>query len=413
MFGISRRRFLQLSSVPLFLPRRVLAAQGDRKFIFVFCNGGWDPTWGFAPMYDASGVDSNPDGEVASVGDIQYVASQDAPFIGEFFTTYADRLAIIHGFEVRSITHERCKRLLLTGKSSSTADDWPAQIAGNSSGYLLPHVVVSGPSFTSQYTASVVRLGETGQFGRLLSGSALTGCDPAYEPLGDTTAAAVERFRTTRAKMYAEQAGLGRERTVADSLVAANANLAEVRQIDDLDLSTELTGGGGGIAAMTPALDALERGYARSVIMSHGGQFNVGWDTHADAETQTANFDTLFMDIGSLMQELDTRAGTNGGTLADETTVVLFSEMGRAPVINATGGKDHWTFTSAIFIGAGVQGGRVVGGYDQDLCGKSIDLESGEESANGTLLSSSHVGATILALAGLEGEADPITAILS
>ena len=152
MSGFSRRRFLQLSSVPLFLPRKVLASQGDRKFIFVFCNGGWDPTWGFAPMYDAAGVDSNPEGEVASVGDIQYVDSADAPHLGSFFETYADRTAIVHGFEVRSITHERCKRLLLTGKSSSNADDWPAQIAGNSSGYLLPHVVVSGPSFTSAST---------------------------------------------------------------------------------------------------------------------------------------------------------------------------------------------------------------------------------------------------------------------
>lgn len=415
MLGFSRRRFLQVASLPLFFPRRALASAGDRKFIFLFCNGGWDPTWGLAPVYDSPSVDSNPNGAPGSVGDLSFVDSAEAPSIRSFFETYADRTALVHGFEVRSITHERCKRLLLTGKSASNADDWPAQIAGNSAGYLLPHVVVSGPSFTSQYTSSVVRLGDTGQLGRLLSGSALTDCDPSYEPLGATSADAVARFRSTRAKMWAASAGQGRERAVADALVMANANLAEVQQIEDLDLGGEIEGDGdvAGLEALIPALDCLERGYARSVIVSHGGQFNVGWDTHSNAETQTANFEVLFSDLLLLMADLEARSGTNGGSLMDETTLVVFSEMGRSPTINANGGKDHWTFTSAMFIGAGVAGGRSIGGFDDSLLGKTIDLQTGDLDENGTLLSSDHIGATILALADVEPEGDPIMGVLA
>lgn len=412
MLGLSRRRFLQLAAVPAFLPRAALAAAGDRKFIFLFTNGGWDPTWGLAPMFDSANIDSNPDADVGTAGDLSFVDSEGAPSIRTYFELYGAQTALVHGFEVRSITHERCKRLLLTGKSSSNADDWPAQIAGNSSGYLLPHVVVSGPSFTSAYTASVVRLGETGQFARLLDGTALSDCEPSFEPLGDPSASAVASFRATRAKLWAAGAGAGRERAVAEALVTANENLAKIQQINDLDLGAELVGGAGGLAAMAPALDCLERGYARSVIMSHGGQFNVGWDTHSDIESQTANYEVLFGDLMDLLEDLQLRSGTNGGSLADETTVVVISEMGRSPQLNATGGKDHWTFTSAMFIGAGVMGGRSIGGYDENLLGKPVDLATGDLSERGTTLSADHIGATILALADVEPEGDPIMGVL-
>lgn len=414
MRPLSRRRLLQLSAAPLLLPRRLLAATGgDRRLLFVFANGGWDPTWGFAPMYDASGVDSNPDGEPASVGELGYVASEDAPHMATFFETYADRTCQVHGFEVRSITHERCKRLLFTGKSASDADDWPSIVAGNSAGYLLPHVVVSGPSYTSSYTASVVRLGETGQLSRLLDGSALTETADGGQPLGATAASAVERFRLARAEAWARQAGRGRAEAIGEALVRANEDLREIAQIDDVDLGAGLVGGAGGFSALTPALDCLERGYARSAIVSHGGLFDVGWDTHSDAAQQTANFEVLFEDLIRLMEELDSRAGPSGGTLADETTVIVLSEMGRSPTINGTGGKDHWTFTSALFIGAGVAGGRSIGGYDDSLLGRRIDLASGELTEQGTLLGAEHVGATILALAGIEPEEQPIEAVLA
>jgi hypothetical protein len=416
MLPVSRRRLLQFgSALPLWLPRIARAAgstAGDRKFLYLFTNGGWDPTYGIAPVYGSPGIDSNPAAESGSVGDISFVDGPQAPHIRSFFQAYADRTCLVHGFEVRSITHERCKRLIMTGKSASTADDWPAQVAGQSGDYLVPHVVISGPSFTAQYTSSVVRLGETGQFAALLDGTALTGAQPASQPLPGGSAEAVARFRASRAGAFAAAAGRGRAQVVGDALVGANARLDLLTSIDDLDLSGG-EAGAGGIIPLLPALDALERGYARSAIMSHGGLFDVGWDSHSGIDQQTSNYEVLFEDLMSLMDELDSRAGTNGGSLADETTIVVFSEMGRAPVINATGGKDHWTFTSCMFIGAGIAGGRQIGAYDDNLLGRAVDLASGDLSETGAILGSEHIGATILALADIEPESQPIMAVLA
>jgi uncharacterized protein (DUF1501 family) len=49
----------------------------------------------------------------------------------------------------------------------------------------------------------------------------------------------------------------------------------------------------------------------------------------------------------------------------DETLVVVMSDFGRTPKINANGGRDHWTFCySAMLAGAGIQGGAVYGASD-------------------------------------------------
>ena len=85
------------------------------------------------------------------------------------------------------------------------------------------------------------------------------------------------------------------------------------------------------------------------------------WDTH------TRNFPILKdnklpgldLTATALLEDLDQRG------LLDETLVVVMSEMGRTPKINANGGRDHWTFCYSILLaGAGIKGGTVYGASD-------------------------------------------------
>jgi len=66
-------------------------------------------------------------------------------------------------------------------------------------------------------------------------------------------------------------------------------------------------------------------------------------------------------------QRLEALPAPEGGSLLDQTTVLVMSEMGRTPIHNAAIGKDHWPVTSAMLVGAGVAGGRVVGATDDEL----------------------------------------------
>src|SRR5207244_2261974 len=85
------------------------------------------------------------------------------------------------------------------------------------------------------------------------------------------------------------------------------------------------------------------------------------WDTHTRnfailKENKLPYFDLTYT---ALLDDLERRG------LLDETLVVVMSEMGRTPKINANAGRDHWTYCySVLFAGAGIRGGTVCGASD-------------------------------------------------
>lgn len=85
------------------------------------------------------------------------------------------------------------------------------------------------------------------------------------------------------------------------------------------------------------------------------------WDTHRNnfsilKENKLPVFDQVY---SALLGDLEAQG------LLDETLVVVTSEMGRTPKVNAAGGRDHWTYCyGSMLAGAGIQGGAVVGASD-------------------------------------------------
>ena len=85
------------------------------------------------------------------------------------------------------------------------------------------------------------------------------------------------------------------------------------------------------------------------------------WDTHTKnfeilKTNKLPHFDQTFT---ALLEDL----AASG--LLDETLIVVMSEMGRTPKINASAGRDHWTHCySVVLAGGGVRGGTVYGASD-------------------------------------------------
>ncbi|MEM1067669.1 MAG: DUF1501 domain-containing protein [Planctomycetota bacterium] len=95
---------------------------------------------------------------------------------------------------------------------------------------------------------------------------------------------------------------------------------------------------------------------ARFVEVSYGG-----WDMHQELYSslneRAEHLDTA---LGSLLRDLNSKG------LLDETLVVLTTEFGRKPNINANAGRDHHpgAFCS-LLMGAGIRGGQVYGASDE------------------------------------------------
>jgi hypothetical protein len=86
-----------------------------------------------------------------------------------------------------------------------------------------------------------------------------------------------------------------------------------------------------------------------------------GWDTHTRnfSILKDWNLPQLDRTLAALLADLDARG------LLDETLILLMSEMGRTPRVNAAAGRDHWTYCySVLLAGAGIRGGSVCGASD-------------------------------------------------
>ena len=96
-----------------------------------------------------------------------------------------------------------------------------------------------------------------------------------------------------------------------------------------------------------------------------------GWDNHQNIYQPKSGIypsaGQLDAGLANLLADLVAMPGSQGGTLLDETLIVLKGEFGRT-VGNITGqqGRDHYFVHSTLVAGGGIQGGRVLGSTTPD-----------------------------------------------
>ena len=400
---LSAAPLLSAAAAGLLVPRVGLSrSASERKFLFIFARGGWDTTFAFTPMFDVPGVAMEEGAVLAEAGGVPFVDVESRPSVRSFFEEHGHRTCVLNGIEVRSITHERCRRILFTG-SGDGGDGWPTILAARaSSSLLLPHLVIAGPAYTRQHAGQVVRVGDNGQLPALLDGTALqTSSYPVTAP-----PSAVEAIEDAFVRQRAAASGLvGQKSSFYEKYGVSLDNIDSLTAYsDDLDLSPGTGGCSRNIDADAATIfDAFSLGLARCGLTEHEGWCSQGWDTHQGNDMQDLHFEELFGFLRVILDDLDSRVGLSGAPLSEEVTVVVISEMGRHPVLNSYNGKDHWTYTSAMIIGAGVAGGQAIGALNDDGQGVEVDPSTGEERDGGLALQAQDLGATLLAM----GDVDP------
>ena len=373
------------------------ASTGGHHFLFIHCDGGWDTTKVFTPPFSLADVDIGESSSLAAVGGIPFVAHKDRSVVSSFFDHYASRCCIINGLEVRSVAHARCRQLLLTGETGQ-GNDWPSIIAASTgAGLSMPHLVISGPAFSDQLSGHVVRLGRTGQLPDLLSGALAAEASPSTSLAQDEL---LDAWMSTRLAEVRTDRFASLQQDYAEML-SRHAQLTSVQDV--LSLPTAYSDCIRDLAVdAAAAFNCFTLSLSRCAMLQFGGWCGLGWDTHTDNEaSQSRNFSDLFAALMDIMADLDTRTGPDGHPLAETTTIVVTSEMGRHPHLNSWGGRDHWTYTSTMLIG-GVAGGQVLGGVGDGLKGLRTSLSTGQPDDGGVALHTGHLGATLMAVAGVD-----------
>ncbi len=361
-------------------------ASNPRFFIFAFASGGWDVTQVFEPKVGLQTIDVDPNGDVATVNGITFLDSPNREAVRRFFTDFGAQSCIVNGINTRSVSHSVGTEIMMTGLAGSNSPDWPTIVAMNKGRDLvLPHLAISGPVFSGTLGAGTAS--GAGFFNLLLGGETHTA----------TAEATFDAYHQRRLDMFLARSGEeGRTGIRQEELVEGFARWKELRSLkSQLGFGDLNNFGDEGIALAT----AFQRGFSTTGTLGTPGS----WDTHSNNNgTQNNSFQQTFDQLHRIVTFLAGQPGTNGtGTLLDQTTIVVMSEMGRTPKLNNSNGKDHWPYTSVLLAGGGIKGGQVVGATDEYQNGLPINLATGLVDAAGSIPAAGNLGAALLILGGL------------
>lgn len=414
--SVSRRSLLQAGSIGLLglglgdvaraqsqTNSRLVTPQ--KSVLFVFLTGG---------LSHQDSFDMKPDAPDAVRGEFSPIATR-TPGLGvcEFLPKLAERTqryAVVRSIATESNGHEEACHMLLTGRldfpagftvaKSPSPNEWPSLLsqvtyATKGRNNLPPAIVLPEPSVNE---ANKVRPGQyAGKLGPRyeawhvniaaqcpLGNGACPNCfrhdDDEFEhaspvifdtpmltlPEGGSLRLTdrvgllgeIER-QQRRLEQTADAKQLDTHRAQALSVLAA-PKTRRAFDVENADPATLARYGKNKFGlSLLMARRLIEAGV--NLVQVNLGK-NSSWDTHRRnfINLKRNLFPYFDQSVSALLDDL-----AESGLL-ETTLVIVMGEFGRTPKINKDAGRDHWgPANSALFAGAGVQGGSIIGATDK------------------------------------------------
>lgn len=401
--ALARREFLKLLSAsglavtaPLASFKAAAQAAPDRFWVFFSASGGWDVT----SLMDPKGnIDSTGKGvvnqynrnDIKTSGAFQYAPwaiADDPGTYDRFFQNYGSELTVINGIDMQTNAHPVGQSKIWSGEGSKSFPCMAALIAACTAPNL-PLSFLSNGYYDG--TAGVIPKTRANNvnalFGLALPNRLSTSNTTTYfHPDVDAMLKDVENQRLqdliageSLPERRAQQSQLFTVRQSAKDIERLIDRLPDPISNDRLERQIQI------------ACSVFSAGIGISANIEHGG-----FDTHDDNDQRTfARMNQLLLGVEFLMQEAE-RQG-----IRDKLTVVIGSDFGRRPFYNDDAGKDHWPIGSAMLLGAGVTGNRVVGATNDGLEARKINKSTLALNDNGSLLTAEDLNYTIRSAAGI------------
>ena len=407
---LTRRTLLKLgvstavfAALPFSRGRAAWADMANPHFLVTFVgDGGWDVTQVFDvhnPLDATDGIDVDvpqavsglPPSQIASAGGITYVSNPTTrPAVDTFFAHWGARSAIVNGINTRSTSHDQSRQLVLTGYLDPTRADFAVMAARQNGADLpLPHLLLSGPSFSGPFAGLSGRVGD-----QLVDALAYDMIPSATDPYSDVRAVS-STAESAIQQTLAAQRGVDPASAIAGRL--ADFDDANARGDRLVQLAASLPNDDGDPTGLATSLgNAFRSGMTTSVTVSNVG----GFDTHTDNTQQNQSWQRLFTFLDGFVGALAAQPGLHSASLLDETTIVYCSEFARTPELNADNGKDHHPWTSMLLVGKRVRGATTIGLTDGNQFGVKVDFATGLANDAGAIIDVQNMIAGILTLVG-------------
>ncbi len=401
-----RRDFLKLCAmaglglaVP-FRPTPLRAAEKKDEpyagpyYVVFNASGGWDTTY----LMDPKGVNGinrlYKEGDILTKGAHKYAPIKKHAKGGmcneDFYAEFGNELLTVNGLDYSVNNHSPGARYMATGKLDSLAYPTFAALVAACRGSDCPLAFLTFGNYSA--TGNLVAMSRVPylpSLQKIASADAVEGNDKA--PYHDKFV--LDRIEQTLREAHessAAQPRLPRAERGENMLYAAQVNskaLQRVTQYIPKTIPKERLSQQAEIA-----LASFKAGVCVSANLDIG-QF----DSHANNDPDQMKLIPEFLaGIAYLLR----RAGEL--KIRDQLVVVVQSEMGRTPNYNAGNGKDHWSIGSAMFLGRGIKGNRVIGATDEKQFAVPLDPQTLQPAGNkGIRVRPEHIHESLRELAGI------------
>lgn len=372
--------------------RATQAYQGP-CFIFIHATGGWDPVHlcdpkGATSLEDPDRLSNYLTTDIKTAGNIAY-----APVGGNeaFFTKHHQKLLVINGIDTRTNGHDSGSRHVFSGKLAEGHPSLAAMIAGHFDPALpMAYLSFGGYDLTHGITPRT----RSGNVGSLSNLAYPKRSDPGNQKSNfqsDRANALIAAAQKQREASLLEQAGLPRARNTMNTMFTSRRGANDLRRLQEF--LPQLDNSGNRLFRQSQlALAAYRAGICISANLSVGG-----FDTHNNHDA------THIPRLTGLLEGIDflwTEAERQG--VADRLVVVVGSDFGRTPRYNNQNGKDHWSITSMMLMGAGIPGNRVIGLTNEGHNSIALSPTTLKPEANGIRIEPKHVHRSLRRLAGID-----------
>ena len=361
-------------------------------------SGGWDTSY----LMDPKGVNEinrlYKAGDILTQGNLRFAPNAAHIESGmsneDFFKNNGNDLLVFNGLDYSVNNHSPCSRYMATGKLDSLAYPTFAALVAACKGSEVPLAFLTFGNYSS--TGNLVpmaRVPYLNSLNRLANADGVNG--NARNPYHDDFVSdRIERALEKQMQARISQTRLPRVERTQSMLYAAQLNSQALERVTPFipkSTSKESLFNQADIA-----LASFKAGVCVSANLNIGG-----FDSHSNNDPdQMKLIPRMLAGVDHLMKRAEELQ------IREKLVVVIQSEMGRTPKYNNNNGKDHWSIGSIMFMGAGIQGNRVIGATDEKqflvpINPKSLKIDKEE----GIRVRPEHLHTTLREFAGIETHA--------
>lgn len=403
----SRRDFLQLCGLaglgvatPVWHPTlsgaesSELSAYDGPYYVVFNASGGWDTTYLMDPKGTGGINRLYQEGDIVTHGNHRFAPTAGKVQAGlsneDFFTEFGRELLVLNGLDYSINNHSPGARYMATGKLDSLSYPTFAALVAACKGPTCPLAFITFGNYSN--TGNLVamsRIPYLPSLSKVANADAIEG-NPRNPYQDDFVTARIQSALREQIEQRVSDMLLPRVERAQSMLYAAQLNSQSLQRItpyiptqipkERLSQQAEI------------ALAAFKAGVCVSANISIG-QFDSHNNNDADQMKLIPEFLAGIAYLLHRAEELKLR---------DKLVIVIQSEMGRTPNYNGGDGKDHWSIGSAMFLGQGIRGDRVIGATDEQQF--SVPILPGTlacDREKGLRVRPEHIHAELRELAGI------------